>query len=354
MDILKVYPFIKKIYIPIKIHPPPKKDMAAQKPVFVAITSNSCGHCHVYRANQKGKIAEHLRDVGIVEMIEIHTDTSDPNSIGSQYHPDLSKLIHWFPIFFVFTGDSWNDHSKPLVGDVLGGYIKDGVSHNVGENRPRHDFDGIIGWINDTIRNNKYNTGQIPSRSSLNKRFPKGAKMMGPKPTRNNNRGVRRTNMPRSGRVPPRNPNIAPTPGRKPNIIRGSPAVLPKSSRRLPSSALVQPKHPIPGQQSLTGNVGNGPMTAPMIINRGPTSTLRLPPPKNDNMSGNAGFPPGNNMGAINGNPRSVQGQIPTPLVISNDAVAVFPTDAGNSSTFYRSHDTRYMFSPSIIPTGPH
>lgn len=344
MDILKVYPFIKKIYTPTK-------NMATSKPVFVGITSNSCGHCHVYRANQKGKIAEHLHDIGIVEMIEIHMDTSDPNSIGSQYHPDLSKLIAWFPIFFVFTGDSWNDHSKPLIGDVLGGYIKDGVSHNVQENRPRHDFDGIIGWIKDTIRNNKYNTGQIPSRGSLNKRFPKGSKMMGPKPSRNNNRGARRINMPSSGRVPPRNPNIAPAPRHPQSKINGPPFVLPKTSR-FPPSTSVEPKHSTPDQKSL---IGHGPMTAPSIINRGPTSTLRLPPPpKIDNMIGNSGFPPGNNMGTINGNPVSVQRQIPTPFVISPDAMPIFKTNVDNSSNFYRSHGTKYMFSPSTIPTGPH
>ena len=354
--------------------------MAAHKPVFVAITSNSCGHCHVYRANQREKIAEHLRDGGVVEMVEIHTETMDPNSIGDQYHPDFKKLIGWFPIFFVFTGDSWNDHSKPLIGDVLGGYIKNGTSQNVVENRPRHDFDGIVGWINDTIKDNKYSTGTKPARrGSSNKRLTRGAKNMGSGAGRNQGRGGRKGSIPRSGRVPPRNPNITPIPDRSQANVPGSGNRVPvresgrmksevpdqsskvpdrsqanvmssKSSRRNLPPAGPQPKYPTPGpitpgRQSLVGNSGHGPMTAPMPINRGPTSTLRLPPPPSDNTGGNAGLPPaqssmqlqsGNNPFVFNnGNSRSVQG-------------------TGGVLNPPLSQGSKYMFRPSIIPTGPH
>ncbi len=337
--------------------------MAVHKTVFVAITSNSCGHCHVYRANQKEKIAEHLRDTGVIEVVEIHTETMDPNSIGDQYHPGLSKLIEWFPIFFVFTDDSWNDHSKTLIGDVLGGYIKNGTSHNVQENRPRHDFDGIVGWINKTIKDNKYNTGQTARRGPVNKRFPKGAKIVGPGANRNKSRGSRRGNIPRSGRVQPRNPNIAPAAASTaaPGQSKGSDRSLanvpgPKSGRRNLPSARSQSKYPTPGpitpgRQSLVGNSGNGPMTAPMPISRGPTSSLRLPPPpQNDNTGGNAGLPPAHMIMQPSTRPLQLQSSGNSSFVFNNgSSMSVQGTGAVGLSP-----GSKYMFAPSIIPTVPH
>jgi len=352
--------------------------MSALRPVFVAITSSTCGHCHIYRANQREKIVDHLWSKGKVDVVEIHTDTSNPESIGDQYHPNLRKHIGWFPIFFLFTGESWRDHDRPLVGEVLGGYIKDGSSYNVQENRPRHDFDGIVGWINNTLKTSKFNTSggqardprirKLPQEHAGRSRgFPKGARILAPS---SSGRGApRRGNMPRSGRVPPRNPNIQPEPSDlRWSQMRRSRTSRPKTSHQSQPPSVPVDKVPvssIPGRsvpnilsKRIPVSQGNpksmpvGPLTAPIPSNRGsktvpraggvlppqgPSTSLRLPPPPAASIPTN----PGGNSGLLPSNiPSNLPSNLPRPVTMNE---SIF--NAGNA---------RHMFRPSVIPSGPH
>lgn len=364
--------------------------MAVQRPVFVAITSSTCGHCHVYRANQRDKIVDFLKEDGRVEIVEIHANTSDPNSIGSQYHPGLSKLIKWFPIFFVFTGESWNDHNSELVGHVLGGRIENGTSHNVPENRPRHDFDGITGWVLQSLNNTKNRQESRGRRVPINKnnrRFPKGTQVVAAG-VKNKQSG--RASIPRSGRLPPRNPNIRPEPS----------VATPRTSNRTPKPSnppntnLRTPKPSNTSQRrSRNSNVPyNGPMTAPAPVSRGPTTSLRLPPtPVSVDTSSGGDTLGSDTLGDNSGNPGVIPGglsvkdnsavlqqpSLPFPQYpsqpssqLSSQYSSQYPSQyPSQPSSQYPSQQpfvprivtmesirdgTQYPFVPSVIPTGHH
>ena len=199
-----------------------------KRPVFVAITSDSCGACSVYKSQHQNDLISGLKELDIVDVVEINTKTMNPESMSQEYHPELSKLIKWYPVFMLFEGESWENHDGHLVGKIRGGRIVNGVS-SVVQPHPPITSEGIIKWVAETSRepmfnrisgsksrDSKMNPVPVPGRSTRDRSVdtkvkPKNPLSQGPL-TRGNllqSKLVRGSNtVPRVGQTTPKNSDI--------------------------------------------------------------------------------------------------------------------------------------------------
>ena len=126
--------------------------MASKKPVFVIITSSTCGHCQTFKTKYRDEVASRIKAEGKANLVEINFPTS--NAVpGPEYHPNLVKYIGWFPEFVLFTGESWENHSIDLDGVIMAGAGWDDKGRpKFNQEESRLDVEGIISWVNNTRR----------------------------------------------------------------------------------------------------------------------------------------------------------------------------------------------------------
>jgi hypothetical protein len=131
------------------------------KPVLVLVTAKDCGHCVRFRPlwkpdNPNGPAGRGIRDeierTGLVRVIDIeHPSRSQPPNFSS-YPRDLTRYIQWFPMFLLFTGESWDTASASpnkegrLDGVVFNGTLVNGIPRNITNGIPLTK-DNLINWI---------------------------------------------------------------------------------------------------------------------------------------------------------------------------------------------------------------
>lgn len=213
------------------------------KPVLVILTSDTCGHCVIFRKGPRVDVLNALRDQDRVEIVEIHTNNSS-GDLGAQNHPDLGSFIAWNPAFLLFTGESWGNHDTPLIGEILGGKKIGSEIRSILTNRPKHDVNGIVGWVNKTLELDIFsnvNNGNVNN----------GNVVMAPnEPYRVNSSSSNHPDFPMFGRVAPRNPNILPG-ARNASV---PPPVLPGSTPHLPTPKQNGPPLRLPSGQQNSGS----------------------------------------------------------------------------------------------------
>src|SRR5680860_1135952 len=122
-------------------------------PVFVIITSTTCGACNTFKTRYRMEVMSRLKDEGRVEIVEINFPNMKP-VLDNRYHPDLIKFIPWYPLFIIFTGESWENHSTPLMGEIM--YAKyEGGRYSPEMNQPIN-AETIILWVNKKISEHPY------------------------------------------------------------------------------------------------------------------------------------------------------------------------------------------------------
>jgi len=129
----------------------PSSKMSTRRPVFVIVTADTCGHCTTFKNKTLPSLKSRILSEGKCSLVEINFPNT--NTIpGPEYHPHLKKYIGWFPTFFLFTGSSWSDHSKPLNGIILNGKLEGDEPKFVSS--VNLSDDSIISWINRSISSN--------------------------------------------------------------------------------------------------------------------------------------------------------------------------------------------------------
>ena len=120
--------------------------MTSKKPVFVIVTSGSCGHCKTYKEKQRVELVNRIKSEGKVNLIEIDLPGSRVE-IKPEYHPDLTRYIAFFPQFLLFTGESWDNKSGRLEGVSINGEMINDKIELI--NKPtKSDTNFILNWIN--------------------------------------------------------------------------------------------------------------------------------------------------------------------------------------------------------------
>jgi len=262
--------------------------MATSKPIFVIVTSDACAHCHIFRAKELDNVKNRLIKEGKVNIVEINSKTMTANA-GDDYHPNLSKYIRWFPTFFLFTADSWNNKNIALVGKVLGGEFVDGPNGQELKPKPGvgRDVDGITKWVDDTLKNPIFQNNNQNNRTQSRSYNPKTPTSGFSNRDLNSALGSYKVNssvhpesirsgLPRFGVATPRNPHINPSQLQQ--------QFHPSMTPRLPPPAT--PRLPMPVQTPTQMN-----RRSPFDLNgRPPTQpTLRLPPIDTDSQGNSNG-----------------------------------------------------------------
>lgn len=125
--------------------------MGDSKPVFVKVTAADCGACK----NLKGRwkpIRRSIEDLRAVRIIEIQVPNMSAKVSDQGYPNDLQRYILWYPTFFLFRGDNWDEVMRSR-GGKLDGVIFNGI---VGNAQPQQGYpmtaEGITNWIKKTLK----------------------------------------------------------------------------------------------------------------------------------------------------------------------------------------------------------
>jgi len=125
--------------------------MGDSKPVFVKVTAGDCGACKNFQGRWKSirKAIEDLRAVRIVEIQVKSMMGAKLTDLG--YPADLQRYVSWYPTFFLFRGDNWDEAMRGR-GGALDGVIFNGI---VGNPQPQQGFsmtaEGLTSWITKTL-----------------------------------------------------------------------------------------------------------------------------------------------------------------------------------------------------------
>ena len=132
-----------------------------KKSVFVIITSDTCHNCVRFKTDFRNDLLKKLEDSGKINVVEINYQTSQPIQ-DPNYHPDLSSYIGWFPEFILFTGESWEDRSSKLRGEIMYGNMINGQPV-ISPGGPKFSVDGIFSWVEEKLSENLFKSSKIQS-----------------------------------------------------------------------------------------------------------------------------------------------------------------------------------------------
>ena len=122
-----------------------------QKPVFVLVTADTCGHCKNFKSTVWPTFESGLKQEGKVRIVHINLRTMG-DKIGPEYHPDIIKYISWFPTVMMFNG-TWDNHSVPLEGDIFNGPM---TSTGKPTGRTPLTAQNLKEWIDNKLKEDKY------------------------------------------------------------------------------------------------------------------------------------------------------------------------------------------------------
>lgn len=125
--------------------------MSRKPPVLVFISARDCGKCKEFREKSWPSIKKTVEDAkGKIVLMEV--DLGKMSDDLPQHLPaDLDRYRGWYPIFMLFTAESW-DESKHLenVG-IFNGRMRPGLNANP-ELTGKEGWDKLIPWISDKLK----------------------------------------------------------------------------------------------------------------------------------------------------------------------------------------------------------
>jgi len=107
---------------------------------FVIMTAKDCGACTKFKTGKHRHYTSLLSNIKknpSIKIVEIETPSTKSDltkTLPSKYHPDLKNWCFWYPLFGLFTYDSWNNHTKPLIGQVAGLKLNNSGRPHIGDN----------------------------------------------------------------------------------------------------------------------------------------------------------------------------------------------------------------------------
>lgn len=133
------------------------------RPVFVLITAKTCHACHGFRSHTWEDLKTELIKQGKVQVVEIDVPNTQSKPDSTQYHPQLSRFIGWFPTMSLYPADRWNNHLSTLIGIIKNGKIVP-PSDEQGEHietvgKMNLSKDDILKWVDYTITKEKMFSG---------------------------------------------------------------------------------------------------------------------------------------------------------------------------------------------------
>lgn len=97
------------------------------RPVFVLMTAENCGHCIALKKNPDGwnAIEQELNASGLVRVVKVELPTTDSKAEAGKYPSDINRYLRWFPSAALFSGSNWNEAmtnpATKLNGIILSG-----------------------------------------------------------------------------------------------------------------------------------------------------------------------------------------------------------------------------------------
>ena len=134
-------------------------------PIFVILTAGNCGHCVTFKDKYLDDLEDriaNLEDNNEIRFLHAKLDTVSDKPDPNLTHPKLSGLLGWFPQFILITGDTWDDHSGKLDGQIFGGVLEKGVMKKGSDGRPvtvkdgKIDDENIYNWITKNLATPKF------------------------------------------------------------------------------------------------------------------------------------------------------------------------------------------------------
>jgi hypothetical protein len=130
---------------------------------LVVVTSQTCGHCVRYKQEVSAKLIDSLKaysnerrsnKLGGVDLVQIDLTNTSPsnNVILDRYHQDLKTLIKWFPMFLLFTSQSWKNTTGKLEGIIYNGSLQGGEWRPTGKSPI--DEVNIVDWVKNSVDRN--------------------------------------------------------------------------------------------------------------------------------------------------------------------------------------------------------
>lgn len=126
--------------------------------VLVIVTSDTCGHCTVFKNNERDPLLNRLENDPRLEVVEVDIINGDASVINN-FHPMLRIYVGWFPEFILFKGNSWREHDQPLIGKIMGGFMEKKNVNGIETMKAEYDpnsgakptVENILDWINQTL-----------------------------------------------------------------------------------------------------------------------------------------------------------------------------------------------------------
>lgn len=95
--------------------------------VIVLRPRGICSTCDGYKDTQDVKLRQLIKGQTNIRIVTL---TASSTALGNSfieheyYHPEMKTVYwKWWPSFFLFTEESWNNPNVPLEGYILGGKI---------------------------------------------------------------------------------------------------------------------------------------------------------------------------------------------------------------------------------------
>ncbi len=132
-----------------------------KKHVFVILTAGDCYHCQTFKDKYLDELRREITERNLARLIYLDVDSTN-HVFSTDFHPDFSKYISWYPTFLLFEQNSWLNHKSSLKGSVMNGeFINDDLNLIT---KYAIDTKGILNWLNDELLNNRLFKKKVTSK----------------------------------------------------------------------------------------------------------------------------------------------------------------------------------------------
>lgn len=136
--------------------------------VFVAVLSESCGHCVAFKNTYLSKLQDELaKKKSLQTEYIILSDQASKDEMVKKYPRDLINHLSWFPIFLLIPRNSWDscraNNLLPLTSVVFNGPPN---SMRMPSTNIPPTSDNLVKWVDENLSNNPIFKSSNSTRSS--------------------------------------------------------------------------------------------------------------------------------------------------------------------------------------------
>lgn len=118
--------------------------------VFITQTQTSCGYCVRFKeSGQYDQLINKLKEMKIVEVVQLNTENNMGKKGGMYVHPGISKLPHIYPGFALCTYKNWKN-TDTTFDPTIYGTEKVGTSWKW-TNTAKIEVDEILKWVKEYV-----------------------------------------------------------------------------------------------------------------------------------------------------------------------------------------------------------